>query len=54
VIFGATLLYDETVESFKWLFGSFLDAHASKKPRWIFTDQDAAMGKALGEVMPET
>jgi hypothetical protein len=54
VIFGAALLYDEIVESFKWLFESFLDAHAGKKPRSIFTDQDAAMAKALGEVMPET
>ena len=25
VIFGATLLYDETAESFKWLFESFLN-----------------------------
>jgi len=54
VIFGAALLYDETVESFKWLFGSFLDAHAGKKTRSIFTDQDAVMAKALGEVMHET
>ncbi|XP_062158768.1 protein FAR1-RELATED SEQUENCE 5-like [Alnus glutinosa] len=54
VIFGAALLYDETVESFKWLFESFLDAYASKKPQSIFTDQDAAMAKALVEVMPET
>jgi len=54
VIFGAALIYDETVESFKWLFGSFLDAHAGKKPQPIFTNQDAAMAKALGEVMPKT
>ena len=26
VIFGAALLYDETAESFKWLFESFLNA----------------------------
>jgi hypothetical protein len=31
VIFGAALLYDETVESFKWLFENFLDAHGGKK-----------------------
>jgi zinc finger SWIM domain-containing protein 3 len=54
VIFGAELLYDETIESFKWLFGSFLDAHAGKKPRSIFTDQDPAMAKVLGEMMLET
>lgn len=54
VIFGAALLYDETVESFKWLFETFLQAHNNKKPRTIFTDQDRAMAKALDEVMPET
>ncbi|XP_059454937.1 protein FAR1-RELATED SEQUENCE 5-like [Corylus avellana] len=54
VIFGATLLYDETIGSFKWLFENFLDAHTGKKPRSIFTDQDAEMAKALSEVMPET
>ena len=32
VIFGAVLLYDKMVESFKWLFKSFLDAYANKKP----------------------
>ena len=53
-IFGATLLYDETVESFKWLFKTFLEAHSHKKPQTIFTDQDQAMAKALVEVMPET
>ncbi|GLT55391.1 hypothetical protein SLA2020_285180 [Shorea laevis] len=51
VIFGAALLYDETTESFKWLFECFLDAHAGKKSKTIFTDQDAAMAKALHEVM---
>jgi zinc finger SWIM domain-containing protein 3 len=54
VIFGAALLYDKTTESFKWLFESFLNAHAGKKPQTIFTDQDAAMAKALPEVMPGT
>ena len=54
VIFGAALLYDETAESFKWLFETFLQAHNQKKPQTIFTDQDQAMAKALAEVMPET
>ncbi|KAM3275488.1 hypothetical protein ACQJBY_044076 [Aegilops geniculata] len=48
VIFGASLLYDETFESFKWLFDSFLLAHSEKHPRTIYTDQDCAMGKAVG------
>ncbi|XP_028769836.1 protein FAR1-RELATED SEQUENCE 5-like [Neltuma alba] len=43
VIFGASLLYDETIQSFEWLFETFLDAHKKKMPFTIFTDQDAAM-----------
>ncbi|KAH1242225.1 Protein FAR1-RELATED SEQUENCE 7 [Glycine soja] len=53
VIFGAALLYDETNESFKWLFKTFSKAHSHKKPQTIFTDQDKTMAKALVEVMPE-
>ncbi|XP_057432346.1 protein FAR1-RELATED SEQUENCE 5-like [Lotus japonicus] len=54
IIFGAALLYDETTESYKWLFETFLEAHKQKKPQTVFTDQDQAMGKALVEVLPET
>lgn len=50
VIFGAALLYDETADSFKWLFEAFLAAHNQKHPKTIFTDQDLAMGKAIGQV----
>ncbi|KAI8543540.1 hypothetical protein RHMOL_Rhmol08G0226600 [Rhododendron molle] len=52
-IFGAALLYDETVESFEWLFKTFLHAMFGKKPTSIFTDQDAAMAKAISNVMPD-
>ncbi|KAJ4952420.1 hypothetical protein NE237_029252 [Protea cynaroides] len=54
VIFGAVLLYDQTVESFKWLFEAFLKAHGQKKPITMFTDQDAAMAKAISQVFPST
>ncbi|XP_027351036.1 protein FAR1-RELATED SEQUENCE 5-like [Abrus precatorius] len=54
VIFGAALLYDETAESFQWLFETFLEAHNNKKSQTLFTDQDQAMAKALVQVMPET
>ncbi|GAU48039.1 hypothetical protein TSUD_136070 [Trifolium subterraneum] len=47
VIFGAALLYDETAESYKWLFETFLEEHKQKTPRTVFTDQDQAMAKAL-------
>ncbi|XP_042496385.1 protein FAR1-RELATED SEQUENCE 5-like [Macadamia integrifolia] len=38
IIFGAAVLYDETTDSFKWLFEVFLEAHGQKKPITIFTD----------------
>nr|XP_023918680.1 protein FAR1-RELATED SEQUENCE 5-like [Quercus suber] len=43
VVFGGALLYDETIESFVWLFETFLEAMFEKKLITIFTDQDAAM-----------
>ncbi|XP_024311366.1 protein FAR1-RELATED SEQUENCE 5-like isoform X1 [Brachypodium distachyon] len=53
VVFGAPLMYDETFASFKWLFEAFLNAHKGKVPKTLYTDQDAAMGKAVGEVFAE-
>ena len=53
VVFDAVLMYDETFESFKWLFETFLKAHNGKQPKTIYTDQDIAMGKAVKEVFLE-
>jgi zinc finger SWIM domain-containing protein 3 len=47
VIFGAALLYDESVKS-------FFESMSGKKPNTIFTDQDPAMAKAISLVMPNT
>nr|XP_023918547.1 protein FAR1-RELATED SEQUENCE 5-like [Quercus suber] len=47
IIFGTALLYDETIESFKWLFETFLTAMSGKQPRTILTDQSATMAKAI-------
>ncbi|XP_009123544.1 protein FAR1-RELATED SEQUENCE 5-like [Brassica rapa] len=47
VVFGAALLYDETTESFKWLFETFLGAMSGKQPKTILTDQSAAMANAI-------
>nr|CAE04392.2 OSJNBb0006L01.4 [Oryza sativa Japonica Group] len=52
VVFCAALMYDETFDSFKWLFETFLKAHNGKHPKTIYTDQDIAMGKAIEEVFP--
>ncbi|KAI5322388.1 hypothetical protein L3X38_031460 [Prunus dulcis] len=53
-IFGASLWYDETTNSFIWLFETFLEAMSKKAPKTLFTDQDAAMAKACAHVMPNT
>ncbi|XP_028096316.1 protein FAR1-RELATED SEQUENCE 12-like [Camellia sinensis] len=52
VIFSVALMYDETAESFTWLFQIFLEEMLNKAPKTIFTDQDAAMAKAIPIIMP--
>ncbi|CAN0876191.1 Protein FAR1-RELATED SEQUENCE 5 [Linum grandiflorum] len=54
VIFGAALLYDETIPSFKWLFGAFLSAMGGKQPKTILADQSTIMARAIQEVFTET
>ncbi|XP_071918767.1 protein FAR1-RELATED SEQUENCE 5-like [Coffea arabica] len=44
----------QTIDSFKWVFGTFLEAMCGKHPSTILTDQDHAMAAALSIVMPET
>ncbi|KAL3846337.1 hypothetical protein ACJIZ3_003740 [Penstemon smallii] len=53
-VYGAALLYDETAETFMWLFDTFAKCMNRKRPITILTDQDAAMAKALQEKWPET
>ena len=54
IIFGAALLYNETIESFVWLFNTFLTVTSGKHPSTIFTDQCAAMSAAIRIVFPNT
>ncbi|XP_042019642.1 protein FAR1-RELATED SEQUENCE 5-like [Salvia splendens] len=54
ILFGATLLYDETIETFEWLFSAFEDAMMGKRPKTILTDQDQAMSAALASKWPST
>ena len=54
VISGVALLYDETIESFEWLFETFIEVMSGKKPVTIFTEQDSAMATAISKVMLET
>lgn len=53
-IFGAAFLYDESAESFKWLFNTFGIAMHGKLPRTILTDESVAISSALVTVWPET
>ncbi|WOK94403.1 protein FAR1-RELATED SEQUENCE 5-like isoform X2 [Canna indica] len=54
VIFGAALLYDETLESFRWLFETFKIAMHGKQPKTILTDQSFSVSNALKAVWPGT
>ncbi|KAL6642730.1 hypothetical protein ACP70R_020911 [Stipagrostis hirtigluma subsp. patula] len=54
IIFGAALLFNETIESFVWLFETFVEAMSGKHPSTIFTDQDAAMAGAIAYVFRNT
>jgi hypothetical protein len=53
VLFGAGLLYDETIESYTWLLQMFLKAH-KKQPLLILSDQDASMKQAISNVFTES
>ncbi|XP_042428397.1 protein FAR1-RELATED SEQUENCE 5-like isoform X2 [Zingiber officinale] len=54
VIFGAALLYDETIESFKWLFDTFKIAMHGKQPKTILTDQSMSEYNAIRAAWPGT
>ncbi|PKA52635.1 Protein FAR1-like sequence 5 [Apostasia shenzhenica] len=54
IIFGAALILDESMESFTWLFRTFLAAMSGKQPKTIFTDQCSALSRAISMSMPET
>ncbi|XP_051197040.2 protein FAR1-RELATED SEQUENCE 5 [Lolium perenne] len=54
IIFGAALLYDETLESFLWLFQTFLTAMSGKQPATILTDQSDEISKAIRSVFPNS
>ncbi|KAK2987533.1 hypothetical protein RJ640_015710 [Escallonia rubra] len=54
ILFGFTLLRDESESSFVWLFRAWLEAMKFKAPKVIITDQDLAMKKAITTVFPDT
>ena len=54
VIYGAALMYDETAESFEWLFKSFANAMSRDEPVTILTNENPAMAKAIASSWPKT
>ncbi|XP_038715047.1 protein FAR1-RELATED SEQUENCE 5-like [Tripterygium wilfordii] len=44
VIFGGALMYDETIDSFAWLFETFLKAHGGKRECDLIQDMGYAFG----------
>ncbi|XP_019054503.1 PREDICTED: protein FAR1-RELATED SEQUENCE 5-like [Nelumbo nucifera] len=54
IIFGAALLYDESIDTFEWLFKVFIKTMGGKKPKTILTDDDAAMVNAINSVFSES
>ncbi|KAK9080082.1 hypothetical protein SSX86_001757 [Deinandra increscens subsp. villosa] len=53
VTFGAALLVDETIDSYKLLLQTFLKAH-TKQPLLVLTDQDSSMKSAIKSVFTES
>ncbi|EMS64984.1 Protein FAR1-RELATED SEQUENCE 3 [Triticum urartu] len=44
VVFGLALMYDESCESFRWLFQTFLHAMSGRAPKTFISHQDTASG----------
>ena len=53
-LFRCAFLHDETVDTFKWVFQTFLEAMGGKHPQTIITDQDKAMKLAIEQVFINT
>uniref|UniRef100_A0A151UDJ3 Protein FAR1-RELATED SEQUENCE 5 n=1 Tax=Cajanus cajan TaxID=3821 RepID=A0A151UDJ3_CAJCA len=54
VIFGCALVSDETIDTYKWVLKSFLEAMGNKHPKTVVTDGDGAMREAIKHVFPDT
>uniref|UniRef100_A0ACD5YK53 Uncharacterized protein n=1 Tax=Avena sativa TaxID=4498 RepID=A0ACD5YK53_AVESA len=52
IMLGCALIPDESKETFKWVFQTWMDAMGQEHPTCIMTDQDQAMAGAIDEVFP--
>ncbi|KQK12935.1 protein FAR1-RELATED SEQUENCE 12 isoform X1 [Brachypodium distachyon] len=53
-IFGTAFIYDESVESFKWLFETFKSAMSGKQPKTVLTDHSPTISDAVASAWPGT
>jgi hypothetical protein len=53
-LFACAFLSDETTDTFKWVFETFLDSMGGKHPKSIITDQDKVMKAAIEEIFPKS
>lgn len=54
LIFGSGFLYNDSVESFKWLFQTFKESMAGNAPHLILTDGDENIVKAVREIWTDS
>jgi hypothetical protein len=54
IFFGAAFLANEKIESYVWLFQTFLRAMRGKAPAFIVTDDDASIRAGIANVLPNT
>lgn len=54
IIFGAAFIYDESVESFKWLLETFKSAMSGKQPKTVLTDRSTSIRDAVASAWPGT
>ena len=54
VFLGAAFLADEKIDSYVWLFKTFLKAMGGVAPHLITTDEDASMMAAIAQILPDT
>lgn len=53
-VLAGVLMRDRKIESFKWVFSTFVELMGGKHPQTILTDQCQAMEDAILEVLPST
>ena len=53
-LFACAFLHNETVDTFKWVFQTFLEAMGGKHPQTIITVQDMAMKSVIEQVLINT